>query len=111
MEYTLTVKGSSLEEIQEVFSALSGKQRKPMVIGEQLALKLEPKNESVPEQEVIGNDAGDVTIEMLRPIVQAQAKAGKREEVKKLLKSYKADSLTELDASNYSSFKAKLEAL
>jgi hypothetical protein len=52
-----------------------------------------------------------VTIEELRSDIQAKAKAGKRDDIKKLLKEFGAASVTELDEEHYGDFKLKLDRL
>lgn len=53
----------------------------------------------------------DLTVEQVRAATSAKAKAGKRAEVKELLAKYGAESVTNMDASNYAAFYAEIEAL
>nr|WP_129732310.1 hypothetical protein [Parabacteroides goldsteinii] len=53
----------------------------------------------------------ELTVEQVRAVTSAKAKAGKRAEVKELLAKYGAESVTNMDASNYAAFYAEIEAL
>lgn len=53
----------------------------------------------------------ELTVEQVRAATSAKAKAGKRAEVKELLAKYGAESVTNMDASNYAAFYAEIEAL
>lgn len=53
----------------------------------------------------------ELTVEQVRAATSAKAKSGKRAEVKELLAKYGAESVTNMDASNYAAFYAEIEAL
>lgn len=57
------------------------------------------------------DEKAKLTQEQVRAVVQRQSKAGKRDEVKKLLGEFGADKLPDLKESQYADFLTKLEAL
>lgn len=65
-----------------------------------------------PEVEDTASDVDEeITIESLRLLVQEKAKAGKRDEIKAILKKLGAASVTELDEEQYGAFKTQLCSL
>ena len=101
MTTQLTLSGTP-EELANVLDFLNKKSDSP----KKKPHKTEP--EAIVDEDVT---TCEVTIEDIRNAVQTKSKAGKREEIKKLLKEFSAASVTELDEDNYGEFKLKLDKI
>lgn len=102
---SITITGENRQEITDKFSTLFG--------GSSDTVVAKPKKEkaaevvAAPEPEV---ETG-ITTEDVRKAVQTAATSGKRDQVKELLKKYKAKNVTELDSAKYQDFVDELELL
>jgi len=119
MTTQLTLSGTP-EELLEVLNfinslnVMDGTADSPVSFSEVKKLNSPKKKPHKTEPEtIVYEDATtcEVTIEDIRSAVQAKSKAGKREEIKKLLKEFSAASVTELDEENYGEFKLKLDKI
>lgn len=99
-------------EIPSVVEFKTAKQKSKAEKQKALAKVEEPAEEEDDDETTDDEDEkSDITIEELRLLVQTKAKAGKRDQIKKLLTSLGASSVTELDEDKYQDFKAGLEKL
>lgn len=95
------------QELQEALIRLNG----TMSTTEPEEVIEKPKKAKQTKMDLPKVDETEVTIEELRSEIQAKAKDGKRDDIKKLLKEFGAASVTELDEEHYGEFKLKLDKL
>jgi len=118
MKYQLTISTDDLAELENLIAgntATPGKSTKTVADKKTTKKPVKPEPEEEPEEEeddLIGNEEEDeVTFESLQELVSEKAQEGLRDKIKKLLTSYKAGKLSDLDESKFGEFKEKLEKL
>lgn len=114
--YTLTINASNPSELAAAIAGLTDGIAVPQPSKTTKVDKV-LKEESITDKaimeqpETVTSVNSEVTTEMVREAVQAIAKAGKKDDVKKLLTKYGAENVTSLDSAKYAEFLEELKNL
>ena len=100
-----TEKIASPEQIKEAAPVKKLKAEKPVTVAK------ETEEKDHVEKVETGAEKEPITFQILRPLVQQKAQAGKREEIKKLLSDFGADKLSALSDEHYDEFYKKINLL
>jgi hypothetical protein len=119
MNITITLTASpELLSVLQAFSkmqvatpAINGTVKKSSANGVKTTPVEVNSQETAPVDTVTETVGENITIEMIRPIVQEKNQAGKREQIKALLAEFGADKVTNLAKEHFSGFLQKIKAL
>src|SRR5882672_11165357 len=108
---SITITGQNRQEITDKINELFGSQSadKPAAKTEKTKLKKAEETDEPLEDETTADET--VSADDVRKAIQAAAKAGNREQVKEILKKYKAKNVTELKPEKYQDVIDDLEML